>query len=144
MKRRNINNIIILLLIIIFSFVYQFFLLDNLLFYVEYITASFFIFVCFIAVMMFGFRKEKDNALKKHINKLMVLFVVFYFSIIYLLGLIFGFLQNSYSLRFITLFNNIVCPLIIIISVEIIRYILIWANKDRKYFHIILSLILTF
>ena len=142
MKKRSLCNTLILLSIIAYAFIYQFLLLDNLLMYVEFITASFFIFIMFIAFLCFGFRKEKDNVLKKHINKSIVMFVVTYFSVIYFLGLLLGFLKNSYSLRFVTLLNNIIAPFITIICTELFRYIMIRANKDRKLFPVIVSLVI--
>lgn len=142
MKKRSLCNVLILLSIIAFSVIYQFILLDNLLMYVEFITASFFIFITFVAFLCFGFRKEKDNVLKKHINKSIIMFVATYFSVMYFLGLLLGFLRNSYSLRFVTLLNNIIAPFITIVCVEMFRYIMIRANKDKKIFHIILSLVI--
>lgn len=142
MKNRNLYNALIIISVIIFSFIYQFVLLDKILMYIEYITTSFFIVITFVAFLFFGFRKEKDNILKKHINKSIIMYVITYFSSVYFIGLILGFLKNSYSLRFATLMSNILAPFITIVSIEIFRYIMIRANKDKKYFHIIISLVI--
>ena len=144
MKNRSLYNILIMLSVILFSLIYQFVLLNKALMYIEYITTSFFIVSAFVAFLIFGFRKEKDNILKKHINKSIIMYVITYFSSIYFVGLILGFLKNSYSLKFVTLVGNILAPFITIISIEIFRYIMIRANKDKKYFHIIFSLVIAF
>ena len=50
----------------------------------------------------------------------------------YLLGFFTGFLTNAYSLKINKVFENILSPIIIIVTTEIIRYIFISSNKDKK------------
>lgn len=68
--------------------------------------------------------------------------VVLYFAISYGLGLVVGFLKNSYSLSFFSIIDNIFAPFIILLCTELIRYILISSNKDKKAIPFIVTILL--
>lgn len=142
-QRKNVYNFYLLLLPIIYIFVYKFFLLDNVLKYAEFISASVMIALVFLAVLLLGFRQNKENILKKNVKSFVITFTVLYFSITYGLGLFLGFLKNSYSLALHTLIGNVFCPMIVIVCLELFRYIIISANKDRKYVVVLATIVIT-
>lgn len=132
-QRRNLFNFFLLLLPIVYIFIYKFFLLSNVLKYSEFISSAFMILLVFLTGLCLGFRKNKENIFKKNIRVFIITAIILYFSLTYCSGLLLGFLKNSYSLKINTLVNNVFCPLIFIICLEMYRYIMISSNKDKKY-----------
>jgi len=133
MSKRTASNIIILLLLVAYIFVYRTVVMTDYLKDSEFITASVMVGIMSISILLLGFRKNKVNMLKKNIRFTTISLVILYFCVTYLIGLIVGFLKNSYSLALPTMINNIFPPFIIIICTEMLRYIFINANKDKKW-----------
>lgn len=142
MNKKFISTIGLLLTFVIYIFVYQFFLLQNLLKYVEFINAAFVLFITFWAFILLGFREDKKTQLKKNVILLTVMVVILFFSLSYGIGLFIGFLRNSYSLDLHSIIDNIFAPIIMIICIEMFRYIAISANKERKIYLIIITLVI--
>jgi len=75
---------------------------------------------------------KKRNILSIHKNQ--ITFVVFIFGLIYLMlyyifGIKFGFIKNPYFLNLVSIFQYIIPYFIIIVSIEIIRYIFLCQNR---------------
>ena len=66
-NNRVLKNFTCIFLFIIYIAVYRLFIVTNLLRYSEFVTASFLLIITFIAIMFFGFRKDKITPLKKNI-----------------------------------------------------------------------------
>lgn len=130
-SRKN-KNIFLLIFILIYIVIYKFFIYDNLLKYAESITASFTIILLFLSIYLLGYRKTLTSKINTKSLKCIGWFLVFYFLLIYGLGLSTGYLSNSYSLKPTAIFENIFNLTIIIISIELFRYTFISANKDKK------------
>ena len=142
MKRRA-YSFILLVIIVIYTFLYKAFLFSHFMKYSEMINASFLMIVLYLSYKMFGMRKNKETFDSERIMKATLLYLLVTFIIMYGLGLRVGFLKNAYSLSALSIINNILSPILVIISLEIIRYLVIWANKDRKYYIIIFTFILS-
>lgn len=134
MSQRSMKNGIIALLFVAYIILYRLFIFTNYMKFAEIISASFLIVVLALAIKLLGFRKDKPSMLSKNIIKVTVFYLVLAFSVMYGLGLVVGFLHNAYSRSLFTLFDNMFVPIIIIVMVELIRYVVIWANKDKKVF----------
>lgn len=132
LENRNKKNIILLSSLIIFIVIYRLVVYTKLLKYSESISASFSILLLFSAVVMLGFKKTNSNELKSSFMKTIITCIVLYFISIYGVGLAVGFLSNSYSLNPLAIIDNTFYILVMIISLEIFRYIFINANKDKK------------
>ena len=129
---RIIKNSIILSLLIIYLVIYRLYILKNQLGYVGFSTAAFLIIVAFIAIWFYGYRKDKKNILKKKIISLTTIEVILFFTISYGIGLLVGFLRNSYSLKPAAIINNIFAPIAIIIAIELLRYVFLMGNEKNK------------
>ena len=130
--KRKIKNYILLLVLFIYVIFYKFFIFVNIPAYSETITASFLIILLSVLFLVYGYRKDKRTKLKNDILKNTFFFVIITFTFMYLLGFFTGFLTNAYSLKINKVFENILSPIIIIVTTEIIRYIFISSNKDKK------------
>ncbi len=131
---RNIKNLLICSLIVIYIFIYRFFVYTKLLKYNESITASFMIFLLSLTIYFLGYKKISNNKKSKSVIKLIIVSMILYFAITYGIGLITGFLSNSYSLKLSGIVNNLFFIFVTIVCSEIIRYVFIKANKDKKIF----------
>lgn len=143
MSRKNINNIILISLLFIYVLFYRLVLFHNFLSYSESISASVILFLMFISILGLGFKRNKTSILKKNVTNMSITMIVLFFAISYGIGCIVGFLKNSYSLTFLSILNNILSPIIIIICTEIFRYVIINSNKNNKPLLIIYTILIT-
>ena len=130
--KRKIKNYILLLVLFIYVIFYKFFIFVNIPAYSETITACFLIILLSSLFLVYGYRKDKRTKLKNDILKNTFFFVIITFTFMYLLGFFTGFLTNAYSLKINKVFENILSPIIIIVTTELIRYIFISSNTDKK------------
>lgn len=142
MKVRTIKNWIILVLLSAYVVLYKLFIFQNYMKYSEFISASFLALVLTLSIIFLGFRKDKATILSKNVFKVVIFYLILAFFVMYGLGLIVGFLKNAYSRSFLNIFDNIFAPVLIILLVELIRYVVISANKDKKPLVIIFTIIL--
>ncbi len=140
---RSIKNIIICLVILVYILVYRFLICTYLLKYNESITSSFLIILTTISFIIYGYRKTINNYLNKSLNKNVIGYIIKYFIIIYGVGIVVGFLSNTYSLRLTGILENMIPLVTIILFTELFRYIYIRANKDKKLFIILITILLS-
>lgn len=134
MTKRSVKNITLCLIFVIYMFLYKLIIFPNFMKYSEIMNASFVISLLALSIFFLGFRKDKVTNLEKSVIKIVIFYLCLTFFIMYGLGLVIGFLKNGYSLSFFTLLDNIFAPILIIISCELFRYVVIWANRDKKIF----------
>ncbi len=142
--KKNIKNFIILLLLGTYIFLYVFYILDRYLKYSDVITSSVVMIITFIAFLFYGFAKDKNNYAKKSIKQIIITQLIVYFLVTYILGLVVGFLKNAYSLQFFSIIDNIFAPIVLLISLELLRYMYITHNKDNKLKVLLLTILLIF
>lgn len=142
MSKTRITKNFILLFMLIYIIVYRLFIVENFLRYVEFINAAVLIVFVYVAYLLFGFQENKNTPIKKQANIFTLVLILLFFSISYGVGLLVGFLKNSYSLTPYSIVNNIFAPIVIIVCVEFFRYILLKANKDSKISIILITLII--
>lgn len=129
--RRNISNICLIVLPIIYILIYELYLFSNYMKHIEFISAAFSIILLSLAVFLLGFRKNKENLMMKNIKRMIITYLVMFFSIAYASGLLLGFLENGYSLDMSSIINNTFAPIVTIICIELFRYVFIKANTDK-------------
>lgn len=136
------KNSIILLSIAIYIGIFLTFILKNYLKYAEFITASFMLLLTYFSILLLGYQKDKKGILKTRTIYIVISCIIVYFFISYMLGFVLGFLTNGYSLEFHSIIDNIFSPVIIIFSSEILRYVFICPNKQKKISIILLTILL--
>lgn len=134
MSRRIIKNTFLVILFLGYIVLYKLFIFENYMKYSEIISSSFTLILFALSVRLLGFRKNKPNFLSRNVFKVVLMYVLIAFVGMYGVGFMIGFLKNGYSRSLLTLFDNILSPLLIIIFIELFRYVVIWANKDKKMF----------
>lgn len=140
MINRNTKNIILLSLIVVYTIVYKLVIFPNFMKISSIISASFFVILLAIAIKFLGYRKFKPCYNSRNIFIVTILFLILAFIIMYALGFTTGFLKNSYSREILSLIDNILAPIVLIVLTEIFRYVIIRANKDKKYFIVLFVL----
>ena len=143
-SKRMLKNYLICFLILAYTLVYKFFIFSNFMKYSSLITASFLVVVFGLSIILLGLRKDKIGYMSQNLLRVVVLYLGLAFLIMYGLGFIIGFLRNAYSRSFVSLLDNLFAPVMIILLVEGIRYVVIWANRDKKVFIVLFTLLLAF
>ena len=142
MSKRDIKNIGLLLVLIIYVICYRFFIFTNFMKISEIISAAFLLVVLGFGIGLLGFRKDKRTVLRDNVFRVVLFYLIFAFVIMFTLGFLSGFLKNAYSRTPTALFNNMAAPILIIIITELFRYVFISANKDKKIYIYLLTLVL--
>lgn len=142
MKKRDVKNILIFITIFIFLYFYINTLLPKYLHLEQIITSIFLIVITFISILLLGIRKTQNKILEKNTRNIMLYEMFVYFLLTYGIGIFIGFLSNSYSLKIISILQHIINPIIFIITTEILRYVIISANKDKKYPTILITIMI--
>ena len=142
MKVRSFKNIFILVLLVAYVFAYKLVIFQSCMKYSEIITASFMVLLFGLGVKFLGFRRDKSTVLSKNVLRVVLFYLVLVFFIMYGLGIIVGFLKNAYSRSLFNIFDNIFAPIVIIIFTELLRYVFVWANKDKKFTIVLFTLLL--
>lgn len=143
MNERSIKNSILLVLITGYVLLYKLFIFQNYMKYSEIISASFMVALLGIAIAFLGFRRDKPTVLSKNVMRVVIFYLFLVFFVMYGLGIIVGFLKNGYSRALFNLFDNVFSPAVIIIAVELFRYVFISANKDKKIGVVLVTILLT-
>lgn len=143
MNMRNVKTTIILLLLTAYIVVYKLFIFQNYMKYSEVINVAFLMILLAISIGFLGFRKDKTTVLGKNVFRITLFYLSLSFIVMYGLGLFVGFLKNAYSLNAISIFENTFPLMLIIITGELLRYVVIGANRDKKVVVIILTILLT-
>lgn len=142
MSKRKISTICILLSLFVYIIFYRLFLIKEALKYAEIITACFVLVLLFVTIRLLGFQEDKKTRLKQSVFIITITHIILYFALTYGLGIMIGFLKNSYSLTPLSILNNMFAPAAIIVCGELIRYVVISTNRDNKKVAIVVSLIL--
>lgn len=140
---RNLKNFSFIFSLIAYIYIYFTVVLQKSLENSEVITASFLMIITFLSFYAYGYRKDKINIKKKNIVTVSLISLILYFVLIYVLGLLTGFLRNSYSLTLSAIVKNTLPMVLIITSMELFRYNILEANRDKKYITILIIMLFT-
>ena len=139
---RSIKNSILLTLLVVYVVLYKLIIFNNFMKYSGLITTSFLVILLGISIKFLGFRKNKPTVMSNNILKNVIFYLIVTFILMYALGSVVGFLTNAYSRSFLVMIDNIFAPILIIIFIELFRYVFISANNDKKFFIVLLTLVL--
>ena len=140
MSKRGLKSTLLLLIFIAYIAIYRVIIFSDFLKYSEIINISFLIAYTALSIWLLGYRKYKSSFDSKNITRTVIVYIFIAFVIMYGLGLAVGFLSNAYSRNVFTILGNIFAPIIAIIALELSRYVMMWANKDKKYLIVLLTI----
>ena len=143
MIKRSVKNIILLFLFTAYIIIYKLFIFSNSMKYSEMINVSFLIVLLSISIFFLGFRRCKNNYMSQNVTQVVLVYLMICFVLMYGLGLFTGFLKNAYSMSTANLLSNVFAPILIIILIEMFRYVTIWANRDNKIVVVLYALVIT-
>ena len=143
MIKRSVKNIILLFLFTAYIIIYKLFIFSNYMKYSEMINVSFLIVLLSISIFFLGFRRCKNNYMSQNVTQVVLVYLMICFVLMYGLGLFTGFLKNAYSMSTANLLSNVFAPILIIILIEMFRYVTIWANRDNKIVVVLYALVIT-
>lgn len=123
-------------ILIIFSVAYQTHILKYALKYSESLSATVILMVMFLSIFLFGYRNDNRTRIKRKILYKTIIIVILYFLISYLCGFVIGYNRNVYSAIPILVLNNIFMPLVVIICVEVYRYV---VCTTRSKFEVVIT-----
>src|SRR5574344_2738693 len=109
--------------------------------YYKIIIALSFPIIAFLVYKVFGFQKDRSQIKSVSIQTTIIILLTF-LLISYLSGLFFGFTKNQLDTALYSIFNNIYYIVIMIISEEIIRYIIAKKCYQNKKLPIIILTII--
>ena len=132
MTKRKYNNILVLVVFALYVAYYRFFLSGSQSNIVDFINVAVIAVLAFISILLYGFRRDKLTIQKKKILITTVTEVLIFLAISYGLGIVSGYLKNSYALDALSIFENIFIPILLIIGIEVFRYTVLNANRDKK------------
>lgn len=98
-----------------------------------------YIIINLLGLKFIGFKKDKTLNKIDYIQKIFIYNFIF-LAIIYLSGLVLGYLKSGYNLNIISIFKNILDKIILIILTEIIRYNLT-TKTNKKYIKVLLIIV---
>ena len=130
-KNKLMISIIISVIFLLYVIAYRVFIYPKLMIHSEAISASFAILLFGASSLLLGFRKHNNDKWTTQFIKVVLVSCIFYFICIYAVGLVTGYLNNSYSTEISLLVDNLLFPWVIIIAIELFRYVFIKANRDN-------------
>lgn len=108
--------------------------------YYELIVSGFFVVLTYSLYKLIGFRKDNDNS-KYNVIQITIIGILLYILLTNLAGLYFGFLRNSYSLTFASIIKNTYMIIILVVSSELIRWMVASNLRVHKYTLVILTIL---
>lgn len=143
MNKRDVRGTFIILLLVIYTIVFRNYIADKYVDMYYAITSAFMAFTLAISFIFFGYHKLKFNSVKKNTIILLFIVLVVYFIAIYGIGYVTGYEQNTNDLSLNGIVNNVLGVVILITTTELLRYIFISSNRDKKYLIILFTIIIS-
>lgn len=129
MKNLSVNIKIIFFLLITFILSYNYLLSINV--NSTLLNVLFWLITIIISYILLGYTKNRGIT-KKQTIQYIIIYCLIYFLLIYFLGIITGFNNTPFSHSIKSLFKNIIPVLFIIVSKELVRYMLIFKCRFNK------------
>lgn len=96
-----------------------------------YIISSFLILTTLIVIFCLGYEKNRQR-LKKDAFLNAIIYSSLLQLILYLSGLLFGFLENGYSTDFLMILKNLLPEILLIVTLEFLRYTINQKGRESK------------
>lgn len=133
MKRKNVIIYFSELLLLIYIIIFKILILKNIPNYVDVINFLFLGTICFSLYKLLGLKKKRAS-LNYNAGQLIIITLIIYYISIYLFGLFFGFLKNTYSLTLISIFKNVFGAAVFCLLKEIYRFLIISKGNSKNMF----------
>lgn len=130
-KKKLVISSIICVVLLLYVIAYRVLIYPKFMLNSEAISTSFSVLLFGISSVILGFRKHNNDKWTTDFIKAVLITCILYFITIYSIGLVTGYLNNSYSTEISMLIDNLLFPWIIIIGIEMFRYVFIKANRDN-------------
>ncbi len=125
-------NITLLVLALLNIFIFN---IENL-----YIIAAVLIIYTVIVKLMIGYEKSRSRFIRDVMMTLFI-YIMLYHILTYVGGVFIGFLRSSYNLSFLGIIRNVIPLLIVIIAIELLRYMLIKKSSGNNYLLVFTTLV---
>lgn len=116
---------------LVFTIMFKIIVLDNFRNYISIVNIIFWIIIAIAMFIRFKFVRDK-NYLKSNTIRIIIINLFSFLLIIYLLGIFTGFEKYVYAHDIVNILKNTVPVVLIIITQEIIRYIVSKNSEDNK------------
>ena len=103
--------------------------IDNITKYGILINTTFLLVIFFITTIFFGLRIERNAVLRKRIRSTLLLYFLFYYVIVYAIGIFFRYQINPWRIDSVI---NIILYVLGGLFLELIRYMTIYRNINKK------------
>lgn len=142
MKKVSFSSKIIILFLTLYFITYNYILSSNVK--IDSLTYNifFWIILTIFSYLLLGYTKNRSITKKQSIQYIFI-YCMIYFILIYFLGIITGFNTLPYSHTVANLFRNIMPAVIIIVSKELVRYMLIFKVRYSKKNIVIIDILFT-
>lgn len=142
-QKQNTYNFIICSILLIYNMIYRFIILNYYKSEEAIVTSGLLIVLFILSVLMYGFSKAGLNTTKKKVTLVVTVIVIVGIAVTYALGAFLGFLRNGYSQSLKNIAKNTFSPIFIITFMELFRYNVIRANKNKFKFVVFITALLT-
>lgn len=142
MKKTSLSVIIILTTIFLYLLTAELFIIPN--YKAVFYIINFIFWVLLSLILLFIYKiKFNRKRVKYDSIQIIIISIITYYLIYYGIGIISGFLRNSYSLDFISIVKNLFWSFSLIISMEYVRSLLLLKIKRKKVYYVIMVLLFT-
>lgn len=137
-KTKQIVIFLISLLLVTIQIVLAF---NNINFYTN--TVGFTMFLIYDIYLIIKLNKThiRNFNRNRYISRMLIITLIYYIIYFYF-GFFLGFLRSPYSHQIFTIAKNIFNSLVLILAIELSRYIYVSKNKDNKLFLVIFTILL--
>lgn len=129
--KKNIRRIYILeLIMLIYLLIFKFGILEYFYQYSDIINFSFWVILLIFLIITGGFPQDKKY-LKSNTIRLVIIMIMLYFIFSYGIGLFTGFARTVYSHKIIDIIKNIASPFMMIVIMELCRYLILKKEPNQ-------------
>ena len=119
------------IMLLIYIIMFRFVIVKYFLNYVDIINIVFFSILSLWSYFTYGFQK-RDNLKDYSVIQTTIICYIFYYILIYILGLFFGFVSNFYSLKLFNIIKNVFVAICFYGVREMYRYMMIKSMNKRN------------
>lgn len=140
MKKNDIVVYFLLMVLLVYLFVLNFVVAQHCLSYIYIISTIFFGIMALVSYKLLGIPKKKSS-ISYSVYQTIIISVIVYYIITYIFGLFTRFLTSAYSLKFLSIFKNVLSVLFLYYFKEVFRFSIV--NTKGKLKIVIVTLFLT-
>lgn len=128
---KNIKGLELFIALILYIFINIYFSVNEAVIFSNIINPLFWSII--ICILILSLKRNYIRRVESKRNlSYMCIFLFTGIIIYYLVGFIYGFSKNPYSMNLLKIFKNIAIQIIPVIGIELVRYVLVSKNKDKK------------